>query len=197
MKKTLILTIIIIVFTSCHFPYYRHSGNVNSSLDFRKGKWLLNNIEAPKGVGYILTEIADEKFSELLNERFSTVPKSKGILIPMIKKNSNNLSKSTLKDIKNGTGFDFFINIKAKQNKNEIDDLQIGSVDSDLENNVEISIEIYDLNLLERFYFHSVIAGINIKENNQDFAFAKGTENLIIKGFEKIMKKIKKNEIKN
>ena len=196
MKKLVILTIIIIAFTSCHFPNYRHSGNVNSSLDFRKGKWLLNNIESPKGVNYILTKIAREKFSKLLGERFSTLNQSKGILVPLIEKN-NNLKKSTLRDIKNGTGFDFFINIKAKTNKNEIGDLQIGSVYSRLENNVEVSIEIYDLNLLERLYFHSVIGRLTVKENNQDFAFAKGTEKLTIKGFEKIMKKIKKNERKN
>ena len=197
MKKIVILTIIIISFLSCHFPNYRHSGNVNSSLDFRKGKWLLNNIESPKGVNYILTKIAREKFSKLLGERFSTLNESKGILVPLINNNNNNLRKSTLREIKNGTGFDYFINIKAKTNKNEIGDLQIGSVDSRLENNVEVSIEIYDLNLLERFYFHSVIGNLTVKENNQDFAFAKGTENLTIKGFKKIMKKIKKNERKN
>jgi hypothetical protein len=196
MKKTLTLLIIITTITSCHFPSYIHSGDVNSSLDFRKGKWLLNNVESPKRISSILTKIANEEFSELLGENFSTLNQTKGILIPLNTTNKD-LSKSTLKDIKNGTGFDFFINVKAKTNKNEIGDLQIGSVDSHLENNVEISIEIYDLNLLERFYFHSVIGSLSIQENNQDFAFAKGTENLIIKGFEKIMKKIKKNERKN
>jgi len=196
MKKTLILTIIIIAFSSCHFPNYKHLGNVNSSLDFTKGKWLLNNIESPKNVNYSLTKIANEKFSKLLGERFLTVNQSKGILVPLIKTN-NNLSKSTLRDIKNGTGFDFFINIKTETNKNEIGNLQIGPVASRLENNVEVSIEIYDLNLFEKIYFHSIIGSLSIKENNQDFAFAKGTEKLTIKAFEKIMKKIKKNERKN
>ncbi len=193
MKKLTILLITFITFSSCHFPTYKHSGNVNSSLDFRKGKWLLNNIKSPKEVNYVLTKIAREEFSKLLGERFSTLNEAKDILVPLIK-NKDNFNKSILRDIKNGTGFDYFINIKGYTNKNEIGDIQIGSVHSRLENNVEISIEIYDLNLLERFYLHTVVGRLTINENNQDFAFAKGTEKLTIKGFEKIMKKIKRNE---
>ncbi|MFD2529348.1 hypothetical protein [Polaribacter marinaquae] len=56
MKKLFFLLIILTTFLSCHFPSYRRSGNVNSSLDFRKGKWLLNNIESPKEVNYVLTK---------------------------------------------------------------------------------------------------------------------------------------------
>ena len=131
MKKIIFLLIILTTFSSCHFPSYRHSGNVNSSLDFRKGKWLLNNIESPKEVNYVLTKIAREKFSKILGERFSTLNEAKNILVPLLK-NKNNLNKSILRDIKNGTDFDYFINIRANTNKNEIGGLQIGPVYSRL-----------------------------------------------------------------
>ena len=196
MKKLIFLLIILTTFSSCHFPSYRHSGNVNSSLDFRKGKWLLNNIESPKEINYVLTKIAREKFSKILGKRFSTLNEAKNILVPQLK-NKDSFNKSILKDIKNGTDFDYFINIRANTNKSEIGDVQIGPVYSRLENNVEISIEIYDLNLLERFYFHTVVGNLTIDENNQDFAFTKSVEKLTRKGFEKIMKKIKRNERRN
>ena len=47
-----------------------------------------------------MTKIANEEFSELLGENFSTLNQTKGILIPLNTTNKD-LSKSTLKDIKN------------------------------------------------------------------------------------------------
>lgn len=195
MKKTLIL-LIIITFTSCHIPRYTYFGNVNSSLDFSKGRWLLNDIESSKNIKNNLTKIADKEFSKLLGNRFSILNETEGILIP--RKITSNPSKSILKDIKNGTGFDFFINIRTETMSDEIGDIQIGHVYSKHENSVEINIEIYDLNLLEKIYSQSVIGNLSIPEDdNQDFAFAKGTNRMIINGFKKIMKKIKKNQRKN
>ena len=195
MKKTFIL-LLIISFTSCHIPKYTYSGNVNSSLDFSKGRWLLNDIESSKNIKNDLTKIADKGFSKLLGNRFSILNETQGILTP--RKITSNPSKSILKDIKNGTDFDFFINIRTEKMSDEIGDIQIGHVYSKHENSVEIIIDIYDLKLLEKVYSTSAFGILSIPEDdNQDFAFAKGTNRMIISGFKKIMKKIKKNHRKN
>ena len=117
MKKIFAL-LIVITFTACHSTKYTHSGNVNSRLDFKKGKWLLHTVEAPKSIKESLTNIASEKFTELLGNRFSDVNTTRGILLPA--NITTNLSKADLKDIKNGTGYDFFIKINATVISDEV-----------------------------------------------------------------------------
>lgn len=51
MKNFLFLLAIIALFTSCKFARYSIvNTSQNTSLDFRTGKWLLNDIDAPNSV---------------------------------------------------------------------------------------------------------------------------------------------------
>ena len=191
MKKILCLVILL---GSCHLPKYTYLGNVNAGLDFNKGRWLMNDIEAPQRIKANLTDIAIEDFTSLLGDRFSTVRDAKGALIPA--EIPYNPSKTLLKDIRNGTGFDFFIDIKAKVNRDDIGDLQIGKTYSTKRNSAEVTLTVYDLNLMENIYSQTVVGTLNIDKNSRDFAFAKGANNLIISGFNRIMKKLEKNQVK-
>ena len=191
--KKLIALLVLIVCVSCHTTKYTHSGNVTSMLDLQKGKWLLNTIDSSKDIQENLEKIATEEFRELLGDRFSVVSTTRRILIP--RNIDNNPSKSILKDVKNGTGADFFIMISAKVIRDEIGDLQIGSVDNPVQNIGEITVDIYDLNLLERFYTHTAVGNLYVGKNSQDFAFAKSANNIVRKGLKRILKKIKKNQI--
>ncbi|WP_275315198.1 hypothetical protein [Tenacibaculum bernardetii] len=194
MKKILAL-LIVITFTSCHSTKYTHSGNVNSRLDFKKGKWLLYTIDAPKSIKESLTNIATEKFTELLGNRFSDSFTTRGILLPS--NINNDLSKADLKDIKNGTGSDFFIKINATVISDEVGVLGQGNIMSSSENRGEVTVTIYDLNLLEEMYSQSVVGNVFVPENYDNLALTKSAGNIIIKGLERIIKNIHKNQIKN
>ena len=192
MKKVFILLIVVILI-SCNSVKYIHSGNVNSRLNFKKGKWLLNEITATKDIKHNLTRISNEKFSELLGGRFVKLNDARGVLIP--RDISSDPSKFILKDIKNGTGFDFFIDIRAKKKADEVDVFGGGNVMSSSENIGEITLIIYDLNLLEKVYSQSIIGKLFVPENKENFALSKSAGNIIICGLERIFKKIKKNQI--
>ena len=182
--------------TSCNLVKYVHSGNVNSRLDFKEGKWLLNHVISSKNVKeYGLTKKANEKFSELLGDRLLLVDTKKGILIPGVI--SENPDKSILKDIKNGSGCDYFIDVRTKKTSDEVDVFGAGNdLMSSNENVGEINLTIYDLNLLEEIYSQSVVGRLFVPENQNNFALSKSANSIITTGLEKIMKKIKKNQIK-
>lgn len=191
--KKLLVVLIIITFFSCHSTKYTHSGNVSARLNFTKGKWLLNTIDAPRGIRYDLEEQATEKFTEIFGNRFSVVNTTAGILVPS--NIANNPSKAILTDIKN-TGYDFLISIRAKKIADEVQALELGGRDTTAENIGEVTVDIYDLNLLEKFYSHSVTGKVFATKNNQDVVFAKTTKMIITGAFERIVKKMKKNQIK-
>ena len=46
-NSSIILVFILALCFSCHTAKYSYSGDINGSLDFSKGKWLLNDIDAP------------------------------------------------------------------------------------------------------------------------------------------------------
>lgn len=197
MKKTLLLSfsLITIILTSCHSTKFTHSGNVNSRLNLMKGKWLLNRIDAPLGVRYDLNEIVVKEFRSMFGDRFLVINTTLGILTP--DNISNNPSKAVLSDIKNGTGYDFLINISVKIIADEIQILELGGRDIPAENKGEVIVDIYDLNLLEKSYSHSVTGKVYATKNSQDVVFTKTTKMIIISGFEKIIKKIKRNQIED
>ncbi|CAA0208159.1 hypothetical protein [Tenacibaculum maritimum] len=192
MKKIVIL-LLLVISMGCHCPRYTHSGSVNGRLDFREGRWLLNTIEAPSRIEDVLTKIADKEFTNLIGNRFSILERAKGILMPS---EVDGFSKSVLRDIKRGTGVDFLIHIKAENIASEIGAFQIGGVDTPVRNTGKVHLTIYDLNLLEEFYTHTIIGNLMILKDSQDFAFAKNTNAIIRKGLKRIIKKIKKNKIR-
>lgn len=193
--KNILALLIVITFTACHSTKYTHSGNVNSRLDFKKGKWLLHTVEAPKSIKESLTNIATEKFTELLGNRFSNSFTTRGILLPS--NTTKDLSKADLKDIKNGTGFDYFIKINVAVISDEVGVLGQGNIMSSSENRGEVTVTIYDLNLLEEMYSQSVVGNVFVPENYDNLALTKSAGSIILKGFKRIMKKIHKNQIKN
>lgn len=194
MKFTHLLLIVLII-TSCNSVKYVHSGDVNSGLNLKKGKWLLNDVTSVKNdKEYDLTKLANEQFYELLENRLSLVSETKGILIP----NSipYDVDKSILRDIKNGTGYDYFINIKTKRIADEVDVFGgSNNVMSSSENIGEITLTIYDLNILEEIYNQTVVGKLFVPENQESFRISKSSNDIIRSGLKRILKKIKKNQI--
>lgn len=64
------------------------------------------------------------------------------------------------------------------------------------ENVGEVNLTIYDLNLLEEIYSQSVVGTLFVPENQNNFALSKSANSIIATALEKIMKKIRRNQIK-
>ncbi|MEE4001372.1 hypothetical protein V1T75_13590 [Tenacibaculum sp. FZY0031] len=194
--KYLYTLLVAIVITSCNSVKYTHSGDVNSRLDFRKGKWLLNDVTSFKNTRKDgLTEVANERFSELIGNRLLVVSNTKGILIPS--NISTSLDKSILQDIKKSTGYDYFIDIRTKNISDEVGVLGTGSSQTDLSKNIgEVTLSIYDLNMFEIIYSQTVVGKLVVSERDNDYALSKNSTLIIHSALKRIMKKIKKNQIK-
>lgn len=194
--KYLYILLAVIVITSCNSVKYTYSGDVNSRLDFRKGKWLLNDVTSFKNIRNDgLTEMANERFSELIGNRLLVVSNMKGLLIPS--NISPSLDKSILKDIKNGTGYDYFIDIRTKNISNEVGILGASNSQTDHSKNIgEVTLSIYDLNMFKIIYSQTVVGKLVVSEKDNDYALSKNSNLIIHSALKRIMKKIKKNHIK-
>lgn len=197
MKKIIALLVLCLLLTSCSFPTYVFDNKAQTTgLDFSKGKWLLNEIDAPYEVKQKLTKSALTDFSANLSTRLNYIHTTKGLLLP--RKIDLNPNKNELSDLKKGTGFDYFINIKASNVNDEFGSIDVTphKLNSGSKKESAIVIEIYDLNLLAVVYSQKVIGSINLPQDSNDVHFTKTANSLILGGYERIIKDINKKSIK-
>ena len=128
-----------------------------------------------------LKETSMYDFKNLLGERLSYVTEVFGLLLTQ-KKNPLNPSKQISADIKKGTNYDFFINIKAIETRNDFGsiDLTPHKMSKEGINSNEVTIEIYDLKNLQIIYSQKVIASVGKQRDNSDFHMSKPSRSLII-----------------
>ncbi len=188
MKKS-ILYLYLILLTSCHTASYVHDlESTPYGIDYREGKWLLNEINSSKLIKAKLTKIAYDGFYEKLGGNLKKSEDLTSIGLPYVPTNPNRL---LLEQIKNETGFDYLINIESKSSKNNIGNLKIGRTYGRKKNVAETILEVYDLNTFEVIYHRKVIGQVTIDDNdNEDFAFVKGTNGIMVSCLKKIMKRI-------
>jgi hypothetical protein len=168
-----------------------------TGVDFTKGKWLLHTIEAPYEIEEQLNKLSFEDFTDILNDRIVSSNDAKKILLPRAVRLSP--SKNELKNLKLGTDFDYFINIKAKNIINDLNSISL--TNHNYRNNEttknEVVLEIYDLNNATIIYTQKVIASIKIpEESNSDVHFSKSSNAMIIRAYKKLMKDLNKKSIK-
>ncbi|WP_430409386.1 hypothetical protein [Kordia sp.] len=188
MKKSILL-ICIILLTSCHTASYMHDiESTPYGIDFKEGKWLLNEIESPKSIQPKLTKIAYDNFQKKLGDRLKKAEDLTTISLSYIPINPG---KNHLKRIKKESGFDYLINIKTSISENEIGALKIGQTYSEKKNVAEAILEVYDLNTLEIIYTRKVIGQVSIdNDDNEDFSFVKSANGIMISCLKKILRKI-------
>lgn len=197
MKKYFILFIVSAFLISCTMPKYIFDNKGQSTgVDFRTGKWLLNEIDAPSNVEDQLTALALKDFKGFLNDRLVLVNEAKGLLLP--RKIDVNPDKKALEDLKKGTNFDFFITIKASKIKEDFGsvDLTPSRFNNGGTNQSEVLLEIYDLNLAQIIYSQRVIGSTELSQDNQDVHFSKSSRSLLIGAYKKLIKDIEKKSIK-
>lgn len=188
--------ILVFLFSSCNLPkYYFKDDSTTTGVNFAEGKWLLDRIQTSKENENKLTKITTDYFSNKLNNRFNTVLSEK---ILIAQKNNFPLTSKELKQIKIGTNYDFFIQIKSGNMKNEL-----GSIDttpsrfnSNLSNEASIQMIIYDLNTQQIIYTKNAfgVTG-NPEKSNNDVTFSKSSQSLLFGSLKKIFKDLDEKSI--
>ncbi|WP_099710896.1 hypothetical protein [Flavobacterium sp. 9] len=196
-----------ILFSSCSTKTYMFTSGPRSGVDFTSGKWLLNELDSPKNQRDKLTAESLEFFKKKLGERVSYIHDVNGLLVP--RKISFNPNKTKLKELKEGTGFDFFINISTKKNKSDFSSIELYQSDNETgRNEASVLVEIYDLNLQEIIYSQNVV-GVARKTKDEsvwetekssklldNVKFYKSSNKLMTGALKKILKDLDKRSVK-
>ena len=178
-----------------------------TGVDFTSGKWLLNELDCPKNSKDKMTSESIKFFREQLGDRLSYINDVNGLLTT--RKIHLNPNSVKLKELKDGTGFDFFINISTKKNKSDFSSIELYQNDYETgKNEASVILEIYDLNLKQIIYSQNVI-GITTKGNTKsmweteksdklidNITLYKNTNNLMLGALKKAFKDLKKRSIK-
>lgn len=197
MIKRFFFLLFLLVISSCNIPNYYFERTQNTGVDFRTGKWLLNEVDGPKKISEVLIKKSKKDFISFLGERVQYIHDTKGILIG---KNVNlNPSVNQMKDLRNGTKYDYFINIKAGVLKEKLGSINVSNnnFNNDEENRSQVVIEIYDLQNLQIIYSNKVFGSTQTPQNSSsDVHFSKSSENLVIGCYKKLIKDLSKKSIK-
>lgn len=193
MKKIIILSLVMsLISCAGSRTYYLDNNDKSNGLDFSKGKWLIGEIDVNKSVKENLTKVIIDDFTYFLNDRVKYALDEKSLLLNS--KFSLNPSKSEILDLKKGTGFDYFINIKCQNGRNDLSNFDL------IDHNYYIKqinfavfyVEVYDLNKGEIIYLQRVRGKIN---EDDDFT-SRPTYAVIMGCYKRIIEDIKTKEVK-
>lgn len=198
MRKIITLLLLSTLIYSCSFPSYIFEDNSSKTgLNLKEGKWLLNEIDEPKSINSGAKEVIVTNLRKHLGNRLSYIYDTKGLLLP--KKIQLNPGKNTLQELKTGTNFDYFINVKINVTKNSLNDIDITNhqLNRNLSKSVEVFFEVYDLNNFEIIYSKKAIGSVKINDNNNsDLNFSKSSSKIALGCINKIMKDIDRTSMK-
>ena len=188
--------ILILFLSSCNLPkYYFKDDTTTTGVNFSEGKWLLDRLQTSKENEDKLTKMTTDYFGDKLNNRFNTVFSEKVLIA---QKNNFPLTREELKQIKIGTNYDYFIQIKSGSLKNEL-----GSIDTtparfnnNLTNEASVQLIIYDLNTQQVIYNKNTfgVTG-NPEKNSNDVNLSKSSKSLLYGCLKKIFKDLDKKSL--
>lgn len=196
MRNILLYMFFLSITSSCSFSkYYFENSEMETGLDFTKGKWILNTIEVPYEVQKTLSNRVFKDFSKKLNNRISYSSNVKEFIITP--KTDLKENKSELGKIYKTTGYDFFIELKGQviDDKLESLDLTPSRFKNKEQNRVKVILTIYDLKSQLPVYSKTAIGSVETNESS-DVNFSASVEMLIIGAYKKIMKDINSKSIK-
>ena len=193
MIRFLSFFLLFLFLSSCSSTTYRKLNYVQTAgLDFSKGKWLLGTIEVDAYVRKELTELILKDFSSHLKERFSFSLKEKSLLLPV--KVPFNPSKSAILDLKKGTGYDFYINIKCQDKRNDISDFDYLAHDYYIKQMTFgiVFMEVYDLNEGTIIYKQGFYGAI---DEDSGLRLSGPKRQILLGCYSRLMKDIKKRSM--
>ncbi len=164
-KSRLLLLCIAVLLNSCLTA--RYSYNINGTpygVDYNKGIWLLNTIDAPFTIKSRLDEISKTEFYKILGDSLKCADEENSFSMPYISIKPDSL---LLRHVKNISKCDFLIDIKAYKVKDELGFFEKSS-SYKYENKTETVLHIYNLNSLEVIYTRTVTAVVSTNENDSN-----------------------------
>ncbi|MDI1257176.1 MAG: hypothetical protein PSV16_13865 [Flavobacterium sp.] len=171
--------------------YHLYNSDKSNGLNFTTGKWLIGDIEVNKNVKTKLTALAIKDFTALLNERVKYAPTEKALLIPL--QNPLNPNKYQIDLLKKSTGYDYFINIKCKNGRNDMTNYDYTENTYLLEqmNAAVVTLEVYDLNRGTIVYTQTAVGKLH-----EDASFtARPTYTVLMGSYNRILNDIRKKSI--
>lgn len=197
MKKIAIIILLIGLY-SCKGAKYTYSYTKSNSLDFSKGRWVLNEpFEKESSQMY---DYALNHFGKILKDSLFEIRNVRNLSSNLMKfEIPFELTKEELKEIRISTKCNFIINIKGTIIKNEMAGFAGATTygSSYKSNKASVAINIYDLDNLE-LLSNSSITGVDNREltKEQDWSLVTGAKTIKIIGIYKLIKKYQKNRIK-
>ena len=190
--QRIILFFIVITLYSCNVNnFVLLNSDRTNGLDFQSGKWLIGNVEVNPYYKDKITELAYADFKSRLGERLNSVSEQKSLLIPV--KVDLNPKKEEIEKLRIGTKHDYFINIKVRSNRNDINDFKIIEHDYYLKQMsfAEITLEVYNLEQGKIVYSQTARGKI---DEHQSIT-SRPIYNVIMGCYKKIWKDIEKKSI--
>jgi len=160
-------------------------------LDFTQGKWLLHNVD-----NKYINQQAVKDFTAFTGNMLGETSTAKGLLV------TNNVplqpDKQLLTDLYNGTGYDYYINIKDEITRDDIAAVEIGSNNIRSEGSAGVTLEIYDLKNKSIIYSQTVVGSTQKNPNAKgDVNFYKPAASLVMGSYNRIIKDIRsKSKVK-
>ncbi len=201
MKKILFFLVLSFLLSGCaanqsNFVYKKEPSltdftKPNLKLDFSKGEWLLGNIEINANVEEKFTEMVVEDFKTLLDTRLKKAANQKKLLVG---KTPLNPTKKQIEDLKTGTGFDFYINIKCNSGTTDLSNFNWTekSYFKSQDDFATLTVEIYDLNLQEIVYSQSAKCSMEKRSlilNDNSYFTIKSSYKKIFQNIKKLHKR--------
>lgn len=191
--RNILLFIFFLSLCSCNTThYFTENSSQTSGIDFSKGKWLLGDIEADAEIKEEITKVSLNDFSEHLKNRITYYLDNKSLLIPQ--KINLKPNRTTILDLKKGTNYDFYINIKCEDERNDLTNFNV--IDHAYYKKqmtfARVTIEVYDLNKGEITYSQSIIGSI---DEFSSVTF-KPKHKVIMGCYKKLINQINKKSIK-
>lgn len=160
-KRSLFVVILWLLFSDCaadqsSFVYKKDPPladftKPNLKLDFSKGEWLLGDIQLPEDMKEKFTTMLLGDFEGLLGKRLKNATNQRALLLGNTPLNP---TKKQIGQLKIGTGFDFYINIKCNNGTTDMSNFNWteSSYFKTKKNYATLAFEIYDLNQQEIVY---------------------------------------------
>lgn len=133
----------------CSDSVYRLDNQENTNkLMLWKGHWLMGDIKADSEYKDKLTRLVRREFSKHIGDRLHYPENDPSLLL--LPKTPLHPTWKQIRDLKTGTGYEYYINIKFSNSRDEAHGRSYA----------EVTVEIYDLNRLEVVYTQTVNGGI-------------------------------------
>lgn len=192
MKKLIAFLLLLLMYSCNTTHYFLYSKDQMNGLDFSKGKWLIGEIEVNPYARKNLTNLVLADFNEYLGDRMKYSVNERSLLLP--KQVPYNPTKSAILDLKKGADFDYYVNLKCRNAKNNLSNFEF--IDhfyyKKQMSYAQVILEVYDLNTGEIIY--SQASGGSIDEDNS--LTSQPTTTVIIGAYNTIINDIKKKSIK-